>query len=443
MQRKVGLITVSLPRERVDLAKEFHSHAQSAFKNEAFAVCAHDDLVFDAETGINAAERMKKEGAGCIFLLLGTWVNSPVIVDILRAVNIPFAIWAEDNPASFSLTAGGIVHGALDELGLEHRFFYGSPSCPDLMQEVSAFAAGACCSTHLEGQKLCVVGGRVPGMYTTMADIIQIKDVFGVEIEHLDSVKVFWTAEAFDAQAVARCKEDVLEQFGKVNLQDGVLDRSVRLYLALKELLTDRGYKMAAVKCMDEMINGYCSFCLAHSLLNDDGFTVSCEGDIYAALTMEMLRYLSGGVVLFGDINHLDHQERLFRIVNCGSMPSTMAINRKDVDLADQYDYLCDAGGSTTVFSVKDSPATAGRLFRIRGELGMVAFEGETVRKPKEKFKEAREFWPHAFMKVDCDTHALVQNLRSNHMHVSFGHELAAVREFCALKGLPLVVPGT
>lgn len=442
MGKKIGLITVSQPRERIDLAKEFHSNAETALRSEGFKVFAHGDLLFDSQDCIRVAERFKKEGVGCIFLLLGTWVDSPVIVDTLRAVDIPFAVWAEDNPASFSLTAGGIVHGSLDELGLKHRFFYGSPSCRDLIAEVSAFAAGACCSTHLDGQRLCVVGGRVPGMYTTMADMIQIKDVFGVEIEHLDSVKVYWTAESLNPKVVAQCKEDVLAQFGNVNLREGVLDRSVRLYLALKELFTDRGYRMAAVKCMDEMINGYCSFCLAHSLLNDDGFTLSCEGDIYAVLTMEMLRYLSGGAALFGDINHLDHEKKLFRIVNCGSMPSSMAINRKDVDLADQYEYLCDAGGSTTVFSVKDSPATAARLFRTQGALGMVAFQGETVRKPKEEFKAAREFWPHAFMKVDCDTHILVQNLRSNHMHISFGHDLDAVKEFCNLKGLNLVVPG-
>ena len=110
---------------------------------------------------------------------------------------------------------------------------------------------------------------------------------------------------------------------------------------------------MAAVKCMDEMINNYCSFCLAVSLLNDDGFTVSCEGDIYGAITMEVLRILSAGAALFGDVNHLDHANSILRIVNCGSMASSLAESRKDVDLAGQYEYISDAGGAVSTFSVR------------------------------------------------------------------------------------------
>ncbi|HHX26926.1 MAG TPA: hypothetical protein GX721_09695 [Firmicutes bacterium] len=441
-KKKVGLIALSLPRERTDLAERFHSNAGTALKNAGFEVCTHEGLIFDSQECIRVARQLKDDGAGCILLLLGTWIDSPTVIDTVRAVDIPFAVWAEDNPASFSLTAGGIVHGSLDEFGLKHRFFYGSPSSRELISQVSAYVDAACCSTELDGERLCVVGGRVTGMYTTMADIIQIKEVFGVEMEHVDSLRVYLDAEDLDSEEVAECKRDVLAQFGVVNLSERVLDRSVRLYMALKRILVDKGYRMAAVKCMDEMTNNYCSFCLANSLLNDDGFTVSCEGDIYAALTMKILRTLSEGVALFGDINHVDHDGKIIRIVNCGSMPSSLAESRKDVDLENQYEYLSEAGGAVTVFSVKGFPATGARLFRIRGALGMVAFQGETIRRPKEEFKEAREFWPHAFMKLDCDTHVLVQNLRSNHMHVSPGHCLNALREFCCLKDLKLVVPG-
>ena len=441
MALKVGLITLSQPRERVDLAQSFHASAQEALERAGFQVCSHPDLVFDAPTSIRAAQACKEEGACCVFLLLGTWIDSPVVVDTLRAVRIPFAIWAEDNPASFSLTAGGIVHGSLDEFGLKHRFIYGSPSAPELMEEVSAYVRGAACSTGLEGQRLCVVGGRVPGMYTTMADIIQIKDRFGVETEHLDSLKVYLTAESLPAAEVEKAAAEIRSQFGAITVEAPVLDRSVRLYLALKQILTERGYKMAAVKCMDEMINHYCRFCLAVSLLNDDGFTVSCEGDIYGAITMEVLRILSAGAALFGDVNHLDHANSILRIVNCGSMASSLAESRKDVDLAGQYEYISDAGGAVTTFSVRSGLATAARLFRIKGSLGMVVFEGEMERRPKEVFKEARGVWPHAFMKLHCDSRALVQHLRSNHMHAGFGHHLAALREFCQLTDVEVMVP--
>lgn len=441
-KNKVGVITLSLPRERIDLAEKFSADALASLNANDFEVYTHKNLIFETDQCIKIASEMKAKGASSILLLLGTWVNSPVVVDTMREVDIPFGVWAEDNPASFSLTAGGIVHGSLDELGMSHRFFYGSPNSPELMGEISDYIKATSCAAKLNGQKLCVIGGRVPGMYTTMADMIQVKRTFGVEIVHIDSLRVYLEAKKADPEKIEKLREDILPQFGKVDLNEEPIDRSFRLYFALKKILSEEGYKIAAVKCMDEMINNYASFCLANSLLNDEGFVISCEGDIYGALTMAILKEISGGIALFGDVNHLDQQKKILRIVNCGSMPSSMAENRKDVDLANQYEYLSRAGGATTVFAVKDSPVTGARLFRISGEYGMVAFEGNSFKQSKERFKETREYWPHAFVKLECNPGALVQNLRSNHMHLSFGKHLPVIEEFCNLKNIRLSIPG-
>ena len=438
---KVGVITLSLPRERTTLAEKFHAHAVVSLKNNDFEVYAHKNLIFETNSCINVASKMKAKGVSSILLLLGTWIDSPVVIDTIREIKIPFGIWAEDNPGSFSLTAGGIVHGSLDELGMSHRFFYGSPDSIDLMREISAYIKGASCVSNMNGQKLCVIGGRVSGMYTTMADIIQVKKYFGVEIVHIDSLRVYLEAKKVNPEEIENLKKVILPQFGKVETYEQVLDRSFRLYFALKKILIEEGCKIAAVKCMDEMINNYASFCLANSLLNDEGFIVSCEGDIYGALTMQILKEASGSMALFGDVNYIDLKKKVFRIVNCGSMPSLMAENRKEVDLANQYEYLGRAGGATTVFAIKDSPVTGARLFRINGKFGMLAFEGATFKQPKEKFKEAREYWPHAFVKLECNPDTLVQNLRSNHMHLAFGKCLNVIEEFCRLKDIDLLIP--
>lgn len=436
---KVGVITLSLPRERVDLARNFHSNAISFLKTNNFDVYHYDDVTFEADDSIYKAKELKEKGVCSILLLLGTWVDSPTVVDTIREVDIPFAIWAEDNAASFSLTAGGIVHGSLDELGLEHKFFYGSPASPAVLNQIAIYIKACSIIKNLNNQKLCIVGGRVPGMYTTMADIIQIKKIFGIEIEHVDSLRIYLEAVNAPDKEIRKLKELYLPQFGKVELEEQIMDKSMRLYYALKKVLTDKNYKVAAVKCMDEMINHYSSFCLANSLLNDEGYTISCEGDIYGAISMQILRLASGNIALFGDINHLDYENKMLRIVNCGSMPSLMSENRGEVDLACQYDYLSEAGGATTAFSIKDSPVTGARLFRIKGNLGMVVFTGNSIKQSKEKLKEARDRWPQAFIRFDCKPEKLIQNFRSNHMHVCFDNCLDIIKEFCNLKDIDCV----
>ncbi len=439
-KRKVGLITLSLQRERTDLAEAFAANARQALESAGMEVCGEKGLVFETGQCIAAARRLQEQKVDCALLLLGTWVFAPTVVDTLRAVDLPFGIWAEDSPGSFSLTAGGVVHGSLDELGLRHRFFYGSPKSTRLLGEISSFAGAAACARGLSGSRLAVIGGRVMGMYTTMADIVQVKSLFGVEIEHIDTVRVHMAAEKLTEGEVAKVGKKILAAFGSVNTKEAVLDKSIRLYIALKGVLEKEGYGIAAVKCQEEMINDYACFCLAASFLNDEGFTVSCEADINAALMMNILRTASGGAALFGDINHLDLERGELRLVNCGSMPTLMAESKKTVSIESQYEYMGEAGGATLVFSVRSSPVTIARLFRLGGRYAMVAAEGSTQEFPRERFKEAREFWPHALVRLDCDPHDLVQNLRSNHMHLCFGKHLGVLREFCALKGIEPIV---
>lgn len=441
-QRRVGLITLSLERERTDLAQAFGRSAVQALEAAGLEVRGGGELVFQTGACIAAARRLQEQEVDCVLLLLGTWVFAPTVVDTLRAVDLPFGIWAEDNPGSFSLTAGGVVHGSLDELGLKHRFFYGSPRSRRLIEEISAFAGGAAGVRALAGRRLAVLGGRVMGMYTTMADIIQVKSLFGVEIEHIDTVRVHLAAEGLPASAVAEVRKNLGATLGRVHVSEPMLEKSIRLYLALKAVLQQEGYGIVAVKCQEEMINSYACFCLAASLLNDEGFTVSCEADINAALTMNLLRTLSGGIALFGDVNHLDHERGELRIVNCGSMPTLMAASQKEVSLESQYEYMGRAGGATTVFSVRSSPVTLARLFRLSGRYALVAAEGATEEFPRERFQEARECWPHALVRLDCDTRELVQNIRSNHMHLCFGKHLPALQEFCSLKGLECIALG-
>jgi len=440
-KKSVGLIALSLPRERTDLAEVFGKNALEALKTKGLEVYTHDGLAFDTNQCLAAAREFEEKGVDGILILLGTWVFAPTVVDIVKAFDIPFGIWAEDNPASFSLTAGGIVHGSLDELGLTHRFFYGSPKSEELLKEITAFIGGASCVQGLDGQRLCVVGGRVMGMYTTMADIIQVKNLFGVEVEHIDSVRVHLDAEKIPNEEVAEFRSWLSETLGNIDITEQRLDKSMRLYLALKNILKTEGYDIAAIKCQEEMINCYSCFCLANSLLNDDGFTIACETDINAALTMRILKTVSGGIALFGDVNHLDFEENTLRIVNCGSMPTLMAESRKDADLAVQYEYMGKSRGATTVLSVKDSPVTLARLSRINGKYVMVAAQGQAQKLPKERFKEAREFWPHAFIKLECNARELVQHIRSNHMHVCFGSHLDELRECCALKDIEFICP--
>jgi L-fucose isomerase len=441
-QPVIGVMTLSLPRERTDLAQSFHQAAVEGLGAADLDVVAHDGLAFTSEAAVQAAQEIEARGADCILCLLGTWVLAPTVVSAVQTVSVPSGIWAAAEPASFSLTAGGIVHGSLDELGIDHKFFYGSPTDERTLKEICSFARAAHAVTGLNGSTMGLIGGRVMGMYTTEVDTSQVKALFGVEVEHVDSLAQYLEAERADADAVAETRSMLASEFGTVAVDDHRLEKSIRVYHSLRKIIKDGGYDFAAVKCQAAMIDNYACSCLAASLINDEGTVLACESDVNAALSMQILKLASGsGPVLFGDVNHVDRDQGMLRIVNCGSMPSLMAKSRKEVDLGRQYDYMGEAGGATIVMCCKPGPVTVARLSRIEGEYVMLIAEGETVDQPRDRFKEAREHWPHMFVSVDGDPDTLIQNLRSNHLHACYGRFVPELLDVCDLLDiLPITV---
>jgi L-fucose isomerase-like protein len=69
----------------------------------------------------------------------------------------------------------------------------------------------------------------------------------------------------------------------------------------------------------------------------------------------------------------------------------------------------------------------------------LLAAEGHTQAVDKKRFKESRESWPHAFIELRGDMEKLIQNLRSNHIHLCFGNHMKELEEFCTMKDIELI----
>jgi len=432
----VGFMTVSLPRERVDLASNANRSAAKSLAACGLKVIHPKDVVLDSGTLMSDLRRMHDSGADCFIMLIGTWTHAPWVVNAFEQARIPGAIWSVPDPASFSLTGAGIIHGSLDEMGLQHRFIYGAPGDDATMRDVLVFARAAKAVTRARGTRCALIGGRVAGMFTTMPDFSQVRRMFGVEIEHVDQYRIILEAESVSSRKLNETLKRLRATHPHIHATDAELERSVRLYHALRKVLSDDGYRVACVKCAGEVLDNYGSYCLPVSLCNDEGYVIACEADVNAALTMRIMNLMTGQPSLFGDVNHVDVERNVLRIVNCGSMPMCYARGKKDVDLGRQYEYMGKARGVTTVLCCDSGEMTLARLSRKSGQYRMVIASGRSTYQPKARFREARDMWPHCFVRLECDPHKLVQNMFSNHVHATRGNTVAELETYCKLMGI-------
>ncbi|MFX0168347.1 MAG: L-fucose/L-arabinose isomerase family protein [Candidatus Hodarchaeota archaeon] len=433
---KVGLITLSLPRERTDIAEQAHKELLVALKTQPLEVTPEKNLVLTMEDAIRVSEDMAYQGLQCIIYNIGTWIYAPMVVSAIQATALPSIVYGYRSPAAFSLVGAAITHGSLDEVGLHHRFVYGEPNNSNVLRTITTYCRAAMAYDKLTRSKAVVIGGKTMGMVTAAVDFSQIKDIFGTEIEQVDMLRLFLDAQKVPEKKVKEKMAWAKKTYGSVNVSDEVMEKSVRLYLAMKDMMHSEGYAFGGFKCQPEFIDNYVSGCLPISWMINEGIMISCEADMNAAFTMQILHLLSGQPVLFADVNDLDMNTGILRLVNCGTIATDMATSPKDVDWNPQYEYMGKAGGACPTFSCKAGRVTLARLARVGGEYVMQIANGEVFVQDKELFKEARDRWPHAFVNLEGDPDLFIQNLRSNHLHMVYDDVVDELYDLCEILGV-------
>ncbi len=435
-QPKLGLICVGLAGERLDLAEKFHARAKDALAGAGIEIVNKaDSYTTDGGQVLRQARACREAGAHALLYLAGTWLLAGHVVDAVQDVDLPAGIWGIPEPASFSSVGANVAHGALIEMNLSHRLFYGEPEDSAVIGEIARFAHACRVNRALRGARLGLLGGRCISAYPTAADANQVKALFGTEIEHVDQLVLLEKARSVPKETSRQLIERVKSTYGKVDVPEDMLIRSVNVYAALKEIIEEYSLDMCSVKCIGELMDRYCSCCLALTMLNDEGFPSGCQCNVNALLSGFILSGFSGEPVFMGDVNVVLMRESMARLINCGFIPGRLAGDLSEVQILSQYEYMGRGQGACTLFCMRGGTVTFGTLGRKNGRYVMHIAGGHAFSEPLGTLLEVRH-WPQGFIRLRGDPMLFFQNLLSNHSVMGYGDHAAELKEFCALMGI-------
>jgi len=440
MQSKVGLITVSLNGERVDLAEKCAISAYENLRKKGVDILQVEKIAMTSEDVLTAVKELQKEGVDCIIYLIGTWIFPPSVVTAICEITIPSIIWAVPEPATFSLVGAHVIHGSLDEMGIKHKLIYGDPNEEKTLDDIIAYSRAATVVNNLNGSRFGLIGGLSIGAYTFVADLVQVKSLFGIETKHIDQLVLIDKARKIPDEECEELRSFINTKFGKIYAPKEVMIRAIKLYKALRETIEEEKLDFVNVKCLEEVIKTYGSCCLAIALTNDDGVVTACQGDINGTIMMQILNLLTGEPVLFADVVTIDKLNKVIRMANCGFAATRLAKNPKEVDWGYQYEYMGKSRGVTTVFCCKPGKVTLAALSRIKGKYVMHITTGEAFEQPKEKLSEIRDVWPQAFIKMDGDVDKFIQNVRTGHTLMGYGNLKDELVAFCDILGITPII---
>jgi len=363
-----------------------------------------------------------------------------------------------DWPGMVSMLASG---GALNQLGIRHFRVAGDIKEREIQDKVHQFARCAYAVQSLKGAKYGLFGGRSLGMYSSTVSMQDWQQKFGVDVDHLDESEIVRVAETIPEakveKAFAWIESSVKEvRYDGRQLTPEKLKTQIRHYEALKLLVAKNKYDFVGVKCHYDMSRHYCTECLSAAFMNDpydwDGVkeptVFACEADSDAALTMQILKLLTGDPVVFMDVRHWDAAHGVMVFCNCGSESTyyatgtdDAAANLKKVTLYPALNIYA-GGGAHVNLMTHAGKATIARLCRREGKYRMVMFTADFVELPRETMKETTEEWPHVFAKLPFDHRIFLDRFDANHCHAVYGDKIEILKSLCSMLEIDVDVIG-
>jgi L-fucose/D-arabinose isomerase len=454
MVKTVGLISTMSPDKTfaqpiVERVAATHAVVKKALEGMGFRVLDEGPLHRTYDEMMAAGRSLRARGVQALVIYVGTWTYSNCSAAAATEAGVPVVIWGDAIPGTAGLVGSTIARGAMAEYGVHAHLVYGLFDDPATCQRVQSLLTAYCAATGLRGQVLGYAGGRTLGMVTAVCDPAVVRQKFGLEIDTFEQMELVERAEAIDEARVQPFFAWMQETFGEIVAKPDAVHKQIRLYFACRDLAEERGYDMLAVRCLPEMAHLYTSFCLAHAVLGDaedaagpkERYVFSCEADLNAAFTMQILKQLQDGPVLFADLTEFDTRANLISACNCGSHPTDFAKTKKDVrwEREGVHEFKWRYGGCCPQAVAHAGRATVARLSRASGEYEMLIAPVEVVEMPREKLRETVWERPHAYLKLLCDPAAFIDSVRSNHIHLVYGEWEAQLREVCAVLGVKVV----
>jgi L-fucose isomerase len=460
----VGLITVSDGRPDVHrtiaaFAGGVEDRIDAALRSAGHIVVRADEIVSSNELAVSQARRLEGARPDLTILNIPVWAFPHFTMLAARELSGPILLFSNLDPQYPGMVGMLAAAGALDQIGRVHGRCCGEVEDPVVFASVERQIRAAEAVQRLRGSTFGRIGGRPMGMYTAVSNPDQWMRQFGVDVEEIDQWEIVRRESEVDGDRV-RAGRDWFERhtagvhYDGARLTPELLERQLRSYLVVRELVEERNLDFAGIKAQPELTDHFCTMDVPEALLNDpydwEGtkapFICATEADMDAALTMQILQSLSGTPVLFADVRHYDAALEIWDLCNSGQHATWFACRSSDPqeNLAQVYLYPAEfyfpAGGASVHHLAAPGVFTFARLTRLDGNYRLQVLPGELVQfdeQTNRRLMEASTYsWPHAFARLDAEADDVLERYGSNHIHAIPGDHVETLRIVSRLVGV-------
>jgi L-fucose isomerase len=466
MKQRVGLLSLSDGRGRVHtglvpVIEGYNDKLVAALEAGGDVEVVRGETPLNhPETARREAERLKQAGVQAVIFHQPVFGFPHFAAIAAQVLDPPFLVLSPREPNYPSLVGLLTIGASFAQLEIPHVRMWGDIEEPDVLAGVQAFIRAASALRRLRGQVYGLLGGRSMGLYAAAPAPNQWMRIFGVDTDHVDQLEIVRRAQTVSPAWVAAGIAWLAERAGAIHYDaphftPAKLEQQVRAYLATKDIIADYGWSFLGLKCHYEMSEYQVVQCLSASLLNDpydwegdkEPTMASCEADSDGALSMQLLKLLSGRPVALLDVRFYDPAAGLWVLSNCGAATTWFAARSDDPAENLSHVQLVPAtpkylgGGAHVWFEFRAGPVTLARLQRSGDRYQLIVLKGEVEERPVDSVAGASRIWPLAFVRTGVPVEWMVEHFNANHLHLVAGDYTRELRLAARFLGIEILEP--
>jgi L-fucose isomerase len=461
---RVGILTFSdgrpvVHRDIEAFGQDVERQVVAALEASGHEVIRASGLIWTNDLAVSEARRVAAQRPDLTIFNIPVWAFPHFSMIAANATPGPLLLFSNVDPQYPGMVGMLAASGGLDEIGRVYGRAWGDISDPAVLGRLETYIRAASAVRSLDGLTFGRIGGRPMGMYTAVANTDEWMRTFGIDVEEIDQWEIVRRSETVEASRV-RAGREWLEKHAAGVHYDGnkltpeLLERQIRSYYAMRELIDEWHLDFSGIKGQPELTNHFVTMDITEAFLNDpydwDGpketHVCATEADMDGALTMQLLKGLSGTPVLFADVRHYHADRDVWDLCNSGQHATWFAArsddpveNMRRVHLYPEI-FFFPAGGASIHHLAAPGEMTFARFTRHDGRYRLQVVRGAFEQydaEVNERLMRASTFeWPHAFTRLEASADEFLGRYGANHIHAVPGDHVEELRIACRLLGV-------
>lgn len=479
---KIGMVMLNDEREHVwsknnpenkEVLNKWAKIIRNSLKNiddSAPEIVIGSKIITSIRIAQEVGEELAKANCKSVIMCYNVWCFPFFVWPFINSLgkNKPILSLSNNNgtyPGNVGLLA---TDGALRQAGKRTHRIIGEADNPKTQKEVIDWIRASQALTNIQNEVYGLYGGHSMGMETGFFHLVPTIKTIGTTCYQIDQLcleKKMDEIDEGDVEKGLKWFEELLRERirydGKMLTPD-TLKTQIRLYLAMQMVNEENGFDFCGLKGQRELTEYICLGDIAEMLLNDpydwngkkETTVCATEADAYAAITMQILKYISGGLpILFMDVRLYHPDKDIWDLCNSGNHASwyanqsfNPAENFRKITFYPALEFYFKAGGASISFDAAPGQMTFARLGLWDDKPYMVIVKGESLdlsSEERERLNKQTDLtWPHVHARLKCSFDEFISLFPSNHILGVAGDYLDSLIYLCEISGITPIVLG-